>query len=132
MDRKRRGYTDKKSAVMISLPSPFSKEDSSSYFNMKNINTVFGVKHARVALIFVVILVISACVYLSFGHSNYDHFRIQRTKCPKLSFRPRDDVQVEPFRLDLKSQVLFEGETFLTFKEKYFAGSSIRFAACLF
>ncbi|XP_065066688.1 uncharacterized protein LOC135692480 [Rhopilema esculentum] len=112
MDRKRRGYTDKKSAVMISLPSPFSKDDSSSYFNMKNINTVFGVKHARVALIFVVILFLAACVYLSFSPSNDDRFRIPKGKCPKLSFRPRDDVQVEPFRIDLKSQDWITKECF--------------------
>ena len=109
MDRKRRwnnGYsTDKKSSVMISLPSPLSKEDS--IFGVKNMQTFFGIKHARVAVMFIAILFLSACLYLSFSSKSHkDNFIIRDGKCPKLSYRPRDEVNVEPYQVELKKQVM--------------------------
>ena len=111
MDRKRRwnnGYSaDKKSSVMISLPSPLSKEDP--IFGVKNMQTFFGVKHARVAVIFIAIILLSACLYLSFSSKSHkDNFILRDGNCPKLSYRPRDEVYVEPYQVELKKQVMMK------------------------
>eukprot|EP00112_Aurelia_sp_Birch-Aquarium-sp1_P024870 Seg803.6 transcript_id=Seg803.6/GoldUCD/mRNA.D3Y31 product="hypothetical protein" protein_id=Seg803.6/GoldUCD/D3Y31 len=117
MDRKRRwnnGYSssDKKSNVMISLPSPLSKEDS--IFGVKNMQQFFGIKHARVALIFISILFLSACLYFGFSSKshNKDNFILRDGKCPKLSYRPRDEVNVEPYQIELKKQEWIDKECF--------------------
>ena len=110
MDRKRRWnnfYPEKKSSVMISLPSPISSSKEDSFFNVKNMKTLFGVKHARVALIFISILFVMACLYLSFSaNTNGNQLLSTRSHCPKLLIRPRDYVAVEPYEVDLKSQVI--------------------------
>ena len=110
MDRKRRWnnlYPEKKSSIMISLPTPVSSPKDDSFFNVKTWHMLFGVKHVRVALIFLLIVFVLASLYFSFSSNTEDHQLLsKRAHCPKLLSRPRDYVTVQPFEVKLAGQVI--------------------------
>ena len=110
MDRKRRWntlYPEKKSSIMISLPTPSTSTKDDSYFNIRSWNALFGIKHVRVGLIFLVILFLVASLYLSFSTNTDDNqVQLKKAHCPKILNRPRDFVAVQPYRVKLISQVM--------------------------
>ena len=110
MDRKRRWnnlYPEKKSSIMISLPTPVTSTKDDSLFNIKTWNTFFGIKHVRVALIFLLTLFVLVSLYLSFSSNTDEHQMLsKRAHCPKVLSRPRDFVAVQPYEVELISQVI--------------------------
>ena len=110
MDRKRRWnnlYPEKKSSIMISLPSPVTSTRDDSFYSIKTWSTFFGIKHVRVGLIFLLILFVLASLYLSFSSNTDEHQMLsKRAHCPKVLSRPRDFVAVKPYEVELISQVM--------------------------
>ncbi len=110
MDTKKRrwnAYPEKKSSVMISLPTSSSASKDDILFSVKNMPSFLGIKHARVALIFGAIILVMTCLYISFSRNSESssEFVNANSKCPKLSYRPRDEINVRPINFELTSQV---------------------------
>lgn len=101
---------------MISLSSLKSvlKEKEDSCSGVKNMLKYYEIRQSRVILIFVLIFVSLAWLYLSFKHTSPigHQFLSRRTHCPKLLSRPRDHVAVQPYEPKFHSQHWMINECF--------------------